>query len=387
MIRRAAILLSALLLLTVRVTPAQETPVEIDAVLPLTGFGAFYGKAQQQGLQAFEALTNRTGGINGRPVKFVVSDDGTNPQISVQLFNQLIAKHAAVVLGPSFTASCGAVLPLIANGPLTYCLSPGLHPPDGSFMLAANVSTADLVNARFEYVRARGWTRIGTIFTNDASGQDNARQVDALLAQPENAALRVVARESFNPSDISVSAQMARIKAAGPQVLLTGATGAPFGTLLRDAYAIGLNVPVFASATNMTPQQMSQYAAFLPHDLLFTNPRGLSIEPRAPKGIQQAQRAFFDAFKAIGAAPGQGETIPWDPAAIVVDALRHLRPNPTPAQLRDYITGLQHWSGMSGDYDFRKIPQRGIGLDSAVIYRWDAAQNQYDIVSKPGGKI
>lgn len=384
---RAAIIVLALLLLAGRVPSAQENPLEIDAVLPLTGYGAFYGKAQLQGLQAFELMTNRNGGIKGRPIKFVVVDDEGNPQITVQLFNQIIAKHAAVVLGPAFTASCSAVLPLIAGGPLTYCLSPGEHPPVGSYMLAANVSTADLTSARFQYMRDRHWTKIATIYTNDASGQDNQKQVDSLLTLPENADMHVVERETFNPSDISVVAQMARIKAATPQILLTGATGAPFGTLLRDAYATGLNIPVFGAATNMTLQQMTQYAAFLPHDLLFTNPRGLAIETQASKPIQQAQRAFFEAFRLAGMRAGQGETIPWDPAAIVVDALRHAGPNATAAQLRDYIGGLQHWSGMSGDYDFRKIPQRGIGLDSAVIYRWDAAKSAYVLVSKPGGRL
>jgi branched-chain amino acid transport system substrate-binding protein len=386
-VARTAALVGAFLLLALSASPAQENPVEIDAVLPLTGFGAFYGRAQAQGLHAFETLTNRHGGIRGRPLKFVVADDETNPQIAVQLFNQIIAKHVNVVIGPSLTASCSAVLPLVENGPLTYCLSPGSHPPAGSFMLAANVSTGDLVSARFHYMRARGWTRLATILTIDASGQDIARQIDAALALAENAGLQIVSRQTFSPDDISVTAQMARIKAADPQVLLTGASGAPFGTLLRDAFAAGLNVPVFASATNMTPQQMTQYAAFLPHDLLFANPRGLIVEPQAAAPIRQAQLAFFDAFKASGIRPSQGETIPWDPAAIVVDALRRLGPDATATQLRAYVGGLQHWAGTSGEYDFRKIPQRGIGLDSAVIYRWDAAKDDYAIVSKPGGTL
>lgn len=384
--RRAALVLATAFLLTSGPAPAQETPIEIYAVLPLTGFGAFFGKALRQGIEAFEASTNRNGGIKGHPIKVVVADDETNPQVAVQIFNQIIAKGGSIVIGPGFSASCGAVLPLLTNGPLTYCMSPGVHPTAGSYMFAADASTIDLWGAQFRFAREHGWTRIATILTNDASGQDIARQLDALAILPENAALHIVSRQTFGLTDLSVSAQMANIKNASPDVLLTGATGAPFGTLLRSARDVGLDVPVFASSTNMTPEQMSQYGAYLPHDLLFSNPRGVIFESAAAKPIRDAQRAFFDAFRSTGIHPGQGQTVPWDPLVLVTDALRRLGPNATPAQLREYLAGLQHWVGASGDYDFRKIPQRGIGLDAVVVYRWDAAKNDYVVLPAPNLK-
>ena len=50
-------------------------PYEINVILPLTGNIAFVGTTQQQSLKALEAYVNRTGGINGRPLSFVISDD------------------------------------------------------------------------------------------------------------------------------------------------------------------------------------------------------------------------------------------------------------------------------------------------------------------------
>jgi branched-chain amino acid transport system substrate-binding protein len=378
--RRIALVLTAVLLLTIRVAPAQEAPIVIYAVLPLTGFGAFFGKAIAQSVGAFEASTNRNGGIKGRPLKVIIQDDETNPQVAVQLFDQIIAKGGTIVIGPGFSASCGAVLPLLTNGPLTYCLSPGVHPAAGSYMFAADASTTDLWAAQFRFARERGWTRVATILTNDASGQDIARQLDALAALPEYKSIQLISRQTFNLGDLSVSAQMANIKNAAPNVLLTGATGSPFGTLLRGARDVGLDVPVFASSTNMTPEQMSQYNAYLPHDLLFANPRGVIYETAAPKPIRDAQRTFFDAFRTTGIHPGQGQTIPWDPLSLVVEALKRLGPNATPAQLRDFIGGLDHWTGTMGEYDFKKIPQRGIGLDAVVVYRWDPAKNDYVVL-------
>lgn len=385
--RRLAGLIAAAMLALSGSARGQEPPLTIQAVLPLTGFGAYFGKTQLEGLQAFETMTNRNGGVAGRTLKFVVLDDQSNPQIAVQLFNQLIAQHATAVIGPSFTASCGAVLPLLANGPLTYCLSPGVHPPAGSYMFAANVATTDLTAAKLRYMRAHGWTRIATILTNDASGQDVARQIDGLLAMPEYRDLHVVSHQTFNVTDVSIAAQIANIRAANAQVLLTAATGTPFGTILRSAHDAGLDVPVFASGSNMTPEQMAQYAPFMPNDLLFANPRGVVVERSAPAAVRNAQAAFFAAFVPLGIQPGQGQTIPWDPAALIVDAFRRLGPGAGPSELRRYIATLDHWVGSSGAYDFRKVPQRGIGLDAVVIYRWNPAPGDYTIVSKGGGAL
>ena len=61
----------------------------------------------------------------------------------------------------------------------------------------------------------------------------------------------------------------------------------------------------------------------------------------------------------------------WDPAMIVIDALRKVGPNATADQLHDYIENLHGYIGITGTYDFRDGSQRGIGVDSTMIMRWD----------------
>ena len=60
-------------------------------ILPLTGGGAFLGKAEQQALQQYEKVVNAGGGIHGKPLKFVFNDDQSSPQVAVQLANQVKA--------------------------------------------------------------------------------------------------------------------------------------------------------------------------------------------------------------------------------------------------------------------------------------------------------
>ena len=88
---------------------AQTSPYEINVILALTGAAAFIGTAEQKSLQLLEASTNKAGGIKGRPVKFVIVDDQSNPQVTVQLANGLIAKKRAGHSRPDVhgDVSCG----------------------------------------------------------------------------------------------------------------------------------------------------------------------------------------------------------------------------------------------------------------------------------------
>src|SRR5271155_5028222 len=88
---------------------AAGEPFEINAILPLTGPGAFIGKSERTVLALIEAKTNKAGGINGRPVKFVIQDDTSTPQVALQLASDLLAKKVQVIVGPSLTAECGAL--------------------------------------------------------------------------------------------------------------------------------------------------------------------------------------------------------------------------------------------------------------------------------------
>jgi branched-chain amino acid transport system substrate-binding protein len=177
-------------------------PVVVPAILPLTGNGAFYGHQMEIAVKAVEAYVNKNGGINGRPVSFLIEDDQSNAQIGVQLAQELRAKHVPLILGPGWGQSCSALLPLNAkDGPVTYCLSNAIRPAAGSYVFSAYQATNDMLMASLRYFRERSWTRLAYLVAIDASGQDAERAIENALAAPENAGFKVVAREHFAASD------------------------------------------------------------------------------------------------------------------------------------------------------------------------------------------
>ena len=384
-----ASLLAAGLLVAASTAVRAADSYDINVVLPLTGNASFLGKSEQLSLQLGEKWVNDHGGINGRPLKLIFQDDQTSPQLAVQLTNQILAQKPTVMFGSALVAMCNAMGPLTQNGPVDYCLSPGIHPNSGSYVFTCSVSTYDLAKAVIRYFRMKGWTNLALMTSTDASGQDAERGINAALDMPENkGVVKVVAREHFNTSDVSVSAQIENIKAAKPQALIAWSTGAPVATIFKGVIQADLNVPIATTDGNMTYAQMTQYASFLPKQLYIpaahwvTHGSGNKQEP----GVAKAQEAWDAAYKAAGVQPDVASAHPWDPLMIVVEGLRKLGPNATPAQLRDYIAHLKGYAGINGVYDFEREPQRGLDLDDAVVTTWDTTKKTWVPVSAPAGE-
>jgi branched-chain amino acid transport system substrate-binding protein len=361
-------------------------PVEINAMVPLTGTGAFIGTATKQNFDLITQITNSTGGIQGRPVKFIVADDQADPKVAVQLTNDLIAKKVPVILGGVLANTCRAMVPLVAdNGPMHYCLSPGLHPKRGSYTFSISVGTQDDAIGTVRFFREMGWTKIAIVTTNDAIGQELDRAYAVALAMPENKSMQVVATEHYAPSDLTVAGQVAAIKASGAQAVLSWVTGTPFGTLLHGLHDAGLDLPVSSSTGNMSYAQMGQYKSFLPSQLYFAGLRAISDKGTLPGPVRDAQTTYFNAFKSINVRPDVLNAISWDAIVIVVDAMRHLGPNATAAQMRDYVDNLHGWAGTQGIYDFGDAEQRGLTISALVIDKWDPATESFVPASRPGG--
>lgn len=361
----------------------------LHAIMPLTGPAAFVGGGQKDTLEALAAVVNKDGGIQNHKLVFSFHDDQSSPQTAVQLTNTVLESKPAVIMGSSIVAMCLAMAPLMANGPTHYCLSPAIHPQPGSYTFSASADSVDQVAAVMRYYRMKGWTKIAVLDTTDASGQDGDKSIDAVLAYPENkGVMQKVAFEHFNPSDITVSAQIEKIKSSGAQALIAWVTGAPAATVFKGMIQAGLDIPVAPTSGNQTFASMDQWASFLPKQLilasaLFPEHEGvLTLDPR----MEKAQHEMYAILKDRKLKADNMVATSWDAGLIVAAALRKIGPNATGAQLKDYISNLTDFAGVDGIYDFKKYPQRGLGPQSSTVTTYDAQKKAWTWLSKPGGE-
>jgi branched-chain amino acid transport system substrate-binding protein len=357
-------------------------PVEINVMVSQTGSLAFYGGKQAEAFRAIEMYANANGGVGGRPVKFVLHDDQSNPQTAVQLANQLIEQKVPVIVGPVLTSACAAIMPLLAqNGPVDLCYSPVITPPARGYVFRAAPRIEDVQSVMLRYFKNRGLKKLAIITATDASGQTFDQKLDVTLTHKEFQDLAIVAHEHFSPGDLGVAAQVARIKAAQPGAIITFAVGTSFGTVLHAISDSGLDVPVYGSGANLSELQMQSYAAFMPKELILNNAQGLVEYPGAPAAEKLQQAAFFKAMKAAGLRGEPPQQIAWDFAILAIDALRDLGPKATAMQIRDYILHQRSWAGLQGIYNFTSGDQTGLGESGVALLRWNPSKNTWELAA------
>jgi branched-chain amino acid transport system substrate-binding protein len=383
--RTAAAVLAAASLAMLAPAARAADPYDINVILSLTGNLAFVGADQMQALKALEGFVNRSGGIDGRPLAFVVADDASDPKLALQLAQGLIAKNAPIILGPATPQGCAAVAPLIEQkGPVMYCVANAGYPQAGGYEFLTLFGFDVQFPVTLRYFRMLGMHRLAYITATDAGGLDAERAIVAAAALPENKDIQIVAREHFAPGDLSVTAQMARIKAANPDFLIAWATGTPAGTMFRSAKDLGgLDIPIVTSPGNLNAAFFKQYGSMLPTNLYFATVPYYANDTLLNPATKVAIANQTAALAAIGIKPDGLAIGAWDPAVLLVDALRKLGPDATAAKIHDYLVNLRGWVGVNGTYDFRANPQRGLGQNNVIMVKFTNGTNV--VVSKFGG--
>lgn len=280
---------------------------------------------------------------------------------------------------------CRAMMPLMTET-VQYCFSPAIDPQPGGMVFSAMTTTPDLFRASLRYAREHGLKRIGMLTPTDATGQDGDRALALALASPENASLKVVSSEHFAPADISVTAQVAKIRDSDPQLIIAWASGTAIGTVLRAINDAGIEAPIVTSTANQTFGQMTALQSLLPKGGLLFPSTELTLHNVLRRGpLKDAQDRIITAYRRIGQpVPPQAVTA-WDPASIVLEALRHVGPTPSARQVHDYMENMHSYAGVMGIYNFSDGSQRGIGLSSVVMARWAPERNDWVAVSGAGG--
>jgi branched-chain amino acid transport system substrate-binding protein len=362
-------------------------PYPIHVMVPLTGGAAFLGQGEKDAFDIAERTVNASGGIRGRPIKFIYHDDQGSPQVAVQLANEILGSKPAVMIGPSLVSGCRAIAPLLQNGPVDYCLSPGFHPDAGSYVFSSYASTLDQIDVQVRYFRLKGWKRVAVLVSTDATGQDAEVGIKDALARPENKDMQLVALAHLNPGDVSVAAQIEAIKAANPQCLIAWSTGAPVATSFRAIRDAGLDIPVASTGANMIYRLMEQYEGVLPRELYLGSTEWVVRDHALLQPIEvPAHDQLYAAFAAAAKKPDLPSDIAWDPAMLLVASLRALGPDAGAAQVRDYLAHLKDFAGVNGIYDFTAVPQRGLGGQDSLVTVWSPTDKTWQVVSKPGGE-
>lgn len=368
---------------------ASGSTYTINAIVSETGSASFLGSEEATALKALAKYVNSTGGIDGHQLQFKIADNQTTASTSVSLASPLISQVPVLIVG-SLTTTDQPVDDLVtSNGPVIYDLSPGDHPKPGSFVYSASNSTTNQAQAFVNYAKSKGWKHIAAITSTDASGQDGWNNIQKAVAN-SGGAVSITDHETFDPTAVSVTTQLSKIKATNPQALFIWTTGTPLGTVLKGMQGLGMSsLPTMTTNGNASTAELQRLSADLPSQLYFPGAPFMAGTANLTGQTKTQVQAFDKAMAAVGLkVPDEGDALAWDPGLILVSALRKLGVNATASQIHQYIDGLTSFPGINGTYNFtdKSIPDnRGLTLSSVYVAEWSPSKGNWTAVSGPGG--
>src|SRR5690606_27717466 len=94
---------------------AQQTPIKVGVIFPLSGGAGPQGQHVTQAIQAMAAVINESGGVMGRQIEIVSRDDESTPAVGVSRATELISAGVSVIIEGWNSPVTLAMQPVIAR--------------------------------------------------------------------------------------------------------------------------------------------------------------------------------------------------------------------------------------------------------------------------------
>ena len=246
---RAAILAAAFV---VTLGGAAHADIVIGVAGPLSGDFTVLGEEMREGAAQAIADINARGGVNGEQLVLDPLDDGCEPKRADAVANQFAGKGAALVVGHlCLTASLAAAPVYAANRIIqitpatTYPAYTDQRAGPGTFRLAGRDDQQGIVAGTF-LARRFGDQRIAIIDDMSGYGKGLADLTRLTLNQ---AGVKEVMNESYEPGAEAYDALVARLKATDIQVLYIGGAYNDAARIVSAMRAAGMaTIPVGGDA-------------------------------------------------------------------------------------------------------------------------------------------
>jgi len=93
--------------------PVSREPLEIGAILSLTGPGEYYGREVRDGMMLAVDEVNSRGGVNGRMIELIIEDSETDTEKGVAAFNRIEEEHNPALYVSMLSLNCMELSPVV----------------------------------------------------------------------------------------------------------------------------------------------------------------------------------------------------------------------------------------------------------------------------------
>ncbi len=303
---------------------AQGETFRIGALNPVTGAGAPYGGGMQRMIGAAVEAINAAGGVNGRRIEVFSEDTQTSPQAAVLAAKKLIeVNRVRAIVGTWSSGVSLAVIPLVNDANIILMNTSGAPalsvPPANARGLSYRFqATNDRFGRAFAEIATReGFRRPATMAFNNASGIGNTEGFRRAWAAKGNQNGENVV---YEPSQPSYRAELLRVLASRPDVIVTGSYLPDTTIILREWFQTGTPVKWIIPGWAANPQLVAALGPAVTEGII-------SVDSVSNEG-SPAYAAYDAAYKAALNQPGASNVyaaMTWDMATTLALAIEQAK--------------------------------------------------------------
>lgn len=303
-------------------TTASTQPFRLGLSVSLTGFNAAVGKELLNGLNVWvDMINNRTGlyagrpqpGLLGRRVELVTTDDQSNPQTALTIYQRLMTQDKVdLVLPPYGSGSTGVVAPIAEREKYAFigiaAGSETIYKQGLKYMVMATAPTTRYLAGVPEVIQNAGYTSAYMLSLNNPATVDMATFMKDEFGKR---GWKILGDDKFENGTKDFTPSLSKIKAANPEVVIVHAFGVDASTIMRQAKEQQLAPKMWAIASGAWRDDVFVAAVGAPNVECIIGDQhwSKSFTFRGTKEFAEAYEAKFGGI--VGSGSGSDASSAW----------------------------------------------------------------------------
>ena len=222
--------------------------IRIGLITTLTGPTADYGEvAKKAAILAMEQI-NKTGGIHGRDIEYIMDDSAYQPAKAVAAVKKQIYRDKVfVIIGPTGSHTALASIPLCIEGKVPMIepagLSNAISDPFNKYIFHAQLTAGLDAHSMWKYVMENFDPKPRTVGILTYQGAYGKSKHEHDLRNAEEYGVKVVADEWCQWGDVDYTTQILKIKEANPDIFMINVMAQWGGKIIAQWKNYGMKAP------------------------------------------------------------------------------------------------------------------------------------------------
>ena len=341
---------------------AEPKEYRVGAFFSVTGkFASLLGEPERNSVKMIEQQINDAGGINGHKLVLFVEDTQGDNTRAVNAVKKLVKKNkVCAIVGPSRSGSSMAALKEAqkAEIPMISCAASEkivMPAAERKWIFKTPQKDSDAVRRIYDHMTKNGIKDIGIISGTTGFGNAGRNQLKLIAGEY---GIKIVADETYGPSDTDMTAQLVKIRNAGAKAVVNWSIVPAQSIVPKNMRQLKMTIQLYQSH-GFGNVKYAKAAGVAAEGIIFPAGRLLAVNTLSDDNPQKAllldYKTKYEAKFNETASTFGGHA--YDAIWLVINALKEVGDDP--AKIRDHIEQAR-FVGTGGIFQFSAEDHNGL---------------------------